>query len=124
MVKLLVLARLTEVDFDAATKEDIKRIVALIDSQHEGWSRIKLRTILRHFIKWERQRDDCVSTDEYPEEVRWIKRGAKSKDLKHVSKQECWNEEEMLRLVAVAASPRDAAIACRSSPRPVLALAK
>jgi len=111
LTKLLTVARLFDKDFDRAAKEDFKDLVMAIDSRSSGWSRVKLRTILRSFIKWERQRDDSLFNPEYPEEVRWIRRGVKSKDLSHVKEQDCWTEDEMLRLIAVATSARDAAVA-------------
>lgn len=107
---LLALARILEKDFDKATKDDFKQMIALLDERYTAWTRTKMRVTFKRFYKWMRHGDDYMSVDGYPEEVRWIKRGMRRSDQHCVQFSDCWSEEEMKKLLAVAVHPRDRAL--------------
>lgn len=56
-------------DFDKATKEDIERIVGIVNtSNYQEWTKWSYRVIIKKFWKWLEGEDD-----EYPKKVKWIK---------------------------------------------------
>jgi len=107
---LLSLARILGKDFDKATKDDFKQMVGTLEERYTAWTRTKMRVTFKRFYKWMQYGDDYLSVDEFPEEVRWIKRGMKRSDQHCVQFSDCWTEEEMKRLLAVAEHARDRAL--------------
>jgi len=110
MCKLLTLARLFQKDFDRATKEDLKELVATLDLKYKAWTKMKLRLALKRFFKWLKQGDDYLTLEEYPDEVRWIKRSFGKRDEPRIQRNQCWNEQEIKKLLAAATHPRDRAL--------------
>ena len=88
--------------FEGANADDIIRICRKI--QDKDWSdatKKNARITLKKFYKWLRK------TEDYPQEVRWIKNSRKPKDS-HLP--EILTEEEILKLVEAADNPRDKAL--------------
>ena len=108
--RLLNLARILSKDFDKATKEDIKLLVGKLGERYKLWTQAKFRLTFKRFYKWLKQGDDYLMIDEYPEEVRWIRKGIRKNTEPRVQRSDCWTEEEIKRLIAVAEKPRDRAL--------------
>jgi site-specific recombinase XerD/ribosomal protein L40E len=94
-----------KMDFDAATKKDIERIVAEIQ-QNESfseWTKRDYKQIIKTFYQWLRN-----SGDDFPDEVRWIKTRIK----KHRQKlpEELLTEEDVHKMIEVAQNARDKAL--------------
>jgi site-specific recombinase XerD len=88
--------------FDDAKIDDIVKVSRRI--QDKDWSEAtkrNARITLKKFYKWLRK------TEDYPEEVRWIKTSRKSKDGRL---PEILTEEEVLKLIEAADNPRDKAL--------------
>lgn len=105
--RLLSAIRLLGVEVEKATKEDIKRMVADINAKHTAWSAMKIRMTFKTFYKWMRQGDDYVEIDEFPEEVKWIHRALRKKDLPVLKPTDCWTEQEIEKLLSIVEHPRD-----------------
>ena len=110
MNKMLAIARLLSKDFSELSKEDIKELICSIDAHYKAWTRMKMRLTFKRFYKWLKQGDDFLLTEEYPEEVRWIKRALKKKDEPRVRRTDCWEEEEIKKLLGAATNPRNKAL--------------
>lgn len=108
---LLSSARLVTKDFDRMTKEDIKELVFRIkESDRKAWTKAKMRVTFKRFYKWIKEGDDYTANNEYPEEVRWIKKGLRDNDLEEIKESDCWTEEDINKLLASVTDPRDKAI--------------
>ena len=107
---LINIARMLDKDFDTATKEDLKNLVLKIDlSNHSLWVKCKLRLLIRHFYKWLKYGDDYCQHNEFPEEVKWIKKNFKKSDEPQIMANELITEEQMKNLIDMAEHPRDKA---------------
>ncbi len=108
---LIILAKFFDKDFDTATKEDIKDVVLKVDSSNRFsiWTKCKFRLLLKQFYKWLKFGDDYSFHDEYPEEVKWIKRSLNKKDEPQLTAKDLITEEQMKKLIEVAEHPRDKA---------------
>lgn len=96
------LALIFDKNFEHATKEDLEKVVEQIEKG--TWAertKSEFKSIVKLFFRWLRQ------TEEYPEEVKWIK--AKTKN-KHRLPEEILTEEEIKKLAEVAENPRDRAL--------------
>lgn len=88
--------------FEEAGKEDIFNLVQKIEQSHySDWTKHDYKAMLRIFYKWLRR------TDEFPEEVKWIRPGRRRKNI---LPEELITEEEVKRLVESASHPRDKAL--------------
>jgi integrase len=96
------LAKMLPKPFHAATKEDIIDLLQQIESKdYSDWTKRDYKIVIKRFYKWLRQ------TEDYPEEVRWIKARVKNKNL---LPEQLLTEEEVKKLVASADNPRDKAL--------------
>lgn len=90
-------------DFDSATKEDIERIVAKLESSdYTPWTKHTNKAILKRFYKWLKGNDE-----EYPPEVKWIKITLKQSDQN--LPRNLLTEDEIKKLVEATDNPRDRA---------------
>ena len=73
-----ILKKIAEIfrrDFEEATKADVVQLVQGIESRNlSAWTKHDYKVALRKFFKWLRRSDD------YPEEVKWIKVGKSIKN--------------------------------------------
>lgn len=95
------LNRLFGKTFEDATKSDIAHLVKKIEEKgYSDWTKHDYKVVLKIFYKWLKR------TDDYPEEVRWIKaRGRKNTILP----EEILTEDEVKKMVESAANLRDKA---------------
>jgi integrase/recombinase XerD len=108
--RLVCATRLLAVDFDKATKDDVKRMVVGINEKYSAWNAMKIRMTFKTFFRWMRQGDDYLESDEFPDEVKWIRRALRKKDLPVLKATDCWTDEEIEKLLSVAEHPRDKVI--------------
>jgi integrase/recombinase XerD len=108
---MLTVARLLNKDFDRIDKEDIKTMVASVNRKYGAWRSSKTRMTFKNFYKWLKQGDDYIERDDFPDEVRWIRRGIKISEISTIERSDCWNEEEEKKLISAAINPRDRALA-------------
>jgi len=98
---LLSLAKLLGKPFVNAQKEDIIEVISKIEqSNYSDWTKHDFKSILKVFFRWLRE------TEDYPEEVRWIKVTSKSKVK---LPEELLTIEEVLKMVDAAEHIRDKA---------------
>lgn len=96
------LAKMLPKPFHAATKEDIIDLLQQIESKdYSDWTKRDFKIVIKRFYKWLRK------TEDYPEEVKWIKTRVKNK---HLLPEQLLTEEEVKKLVASADNPRDKAL--------------
>jgi site-specific recombinase XerD/ribosomal protein L40E len=87
--------------FEEATVEDIKDLVYRVErSGYSPWTKHDYKVALKKFYKW-------LKGGEYPPEVKWVKTTLKAKD--GLLPEDLLTEEEVMRLVNAADSPRDKA---------------
>jgi len=109
--RLLQISRMAHKDFDRMTRDDVKQVIGRVnDSPLSAWTKAKIRTDFKKFFMYVRYGDDYSVMTEYPEEVRWIKKGLKKLDQNKLKFSDCWSEEEIKKLLAAATHPRDQAI--------------
>lgn len=88
--------------FEKVKKEDIARLIRKIEEKgYSEWTKHDFKVILKIFFRWLRK------TEDYPEEVRWIKTGKKRNNT---LPEELLTEEEVKRMVEAATNPRDKAL--------------
>jgi integrase len=98
---LLSLAKLLGKPFVNAQKEDIIEVISKIEqSNYSDWTKHDFKSVLKVFFRWLRE------TEDYPEEVRWIKVTSKSKVK---LPEELLTIEEVLKMVDAAEHIRDKA---------------
>jgi integrase len=101
---LKLLATLLEKDLDKATKEDMKRLVGIIqERQYTPWTKRCYKLILRQFYKWH------AGTENYPEIVSWIPIKISKCDVSLPSEGDLLSEEDIQKLLQAAEHPRDKA---------------
>ena len=92
-----------EKDFVKCKKEDLEKIVERIQKEEcSEWTKHAHKVALKKFFRQLRK------TDEYPEEVRWIKTSVKRKNNK--IPEELLNEAEILKMVDNCMNLRDKAV--------------
>jgi integrase len=90
-------------DFDKASIQDIKALVAEIERQSfVPYTKKEIKTILRKLYKWLR------GTKEYPPEVEWIKPYCRTIPKVKLP-EELLSENDVIKLINAARSPRDKA---------------
>ncbi|MBU0513210.1 MAG: tyrosine-type recombinase/integrase [Proteobacteria bacterium] len=90
-------------EFPDANKGDIKRVVAEIENSHYvPHSKAELKTVLKKLYRWLRD------SEEYPEEVRWIKTSSGKSGKKRLP-EEILNTAEIKKLIKYAKNYRDRA---------------
>lgn len=100
---LIRIAKWTKKDFEKCRKEDIEKIVAKIQCDDcSEWTKHAHKVALKKFFRQLRK------TDQYPEEVRWIKTSMKRRNSK--MPEELLNEDEILRMMDHCQNLRDRAI--------------
>lgn len=100
------LASILEVDFDKATKEDIIRVVNIIQNNkaYTAWTKATYRIMLKRFYRWLKN-----TGKEHPDEVKWISTNVKRNERKLPANGDLLTEDEVKRLIEVAEHPRDKA---------------
>jgi site-specific recombinase XerD/ribosomal protein L40E len=95
------IARILKKPFKEATKDDITRLVREIEErEYTDWTKHDYKIILKIFYRW------LKKTEEYPEEVKWIKPRAKKGKL---LPEEILTEDEVKKLAETATNLRDRA---------------
>jgi integrase len=90
-------------DFDECDKDDIKAFIAKLErSEYSAWTKHDYKAILKKFYRWIR------GSDEYPEEVKWIKTTFRDNDKR--LPEELLTEEDVKKLIDAAENPRDRAL--------------
>jgi site-specific recombinase XerD len=88
-------------NFEEVSRQDLERALEKIESF--GWAertKAEFKSLIKRFFRWLRK------SDEYPEEVKWIKVNKKNR---HRLPEEILTEEEVRRLAEAAENPRDRA---------------
>ncbi len=102
LAALIHISRFLNKPFEKADLDDIAKVAARIEEQKWSHStRRNTKIALKKFYKQLR------GTEEYPEEVRWIRAPRKSTEN---NLPDILTEEEVLKLVKVANNPRDKAL--------------
>ena len=92
-----------DMDFERATKEDIKNLVIKIEtSTYSDHTKLELKASIKRLYRLIRE------TDYYPPEVRWIKVGH-LKIQRRKLPEELLTEEDIVKLINAANNPRDRA---------------
>jgi site-specific recombinase XerD/ribosomal protein L40E len=95
------ITRLFKKDFENATKDDIIDLVGYFEKGNfSEWTKHDYKVVLKIFYRWLRK------TDDYPEEVKWIKTTVKNSRL---LPEEVLTEDEVKKLVESATNIRDKA---------------
>lgn len=98
---LELIARLFGKPFEGATKGEIADFIRKIEDRgYSAWTKHDYKVILKLFYRW------LKKTEDYPEEVRWIKTTFRNSSL---LPEEILTEEDVKRLVQHAKSLRDKA---------------
>jgi len=98
---LLQISRLINKPFLEVRKNDIVCVVKEIESRnYSDWTKRDYKIIIKRFFKWLRQ------TEDYPEEVGWIKAKVRNNNM---FPEELLTEDEVKEMVEVASNPRDRA---------------
>jgi integrase/recombinase XerD len=99
---LKTLSTWLNMEFERATKEDIKRMLGKLETSHYSYSTKRdLKITLRKFYRWLR------GTEGIPEEVSWFKTNLKSNNRK--LPEEVLTENEVAKLIRAASSVRNRA---------------
>ena len=98
---LHTLSKLVPKPFSESNKDDVMELVRKIESKnYSDWTKRDFKIIIKRFFKWLKQ------TEDYPEEVKWIK--AKS-NKNHTLPEELLTVAEIEKLANAANNPRDKA---------------
>jgi len=88
--------------FDEAERRDIEEVVYKIErSDYSPYTKHDYKVVLKRFYRWLRRSED------YPEEVKWIRTTLKVKD--ELLPEDLLSEEEVMKLVEACTNPRDKA---------------
>jgi site-specific recombinase XerD/ribosomal protein L40E len=102
LVTLRRIASILAKPFSQVTKEDIASFVERIESaSYSDWTKRDYKIVLKKFFKWLRK------TEDYPEEVKWIKVKIKNNSL---LPEELLCKEDINKLVEASHHPRDKAL--------------
>lgn len=102
MWDLKTLSKWLDMEFEKATKEDIKDLLAKLEKSKYAYSTKRdLKITLRKFYRWLR------GTEAIPEEVAWFKTNLKSNNRK--LPEEVLTQEEVAKLIRLAGNTRDKA---------------
>lgn len=92
-------------DFDKATVNDLKKLVAEIQqSNFSPWTKQTYKVLLRRFYRWHH------GTKEYPEIVSWITIGMSRSEKRLPSEGDLLTENDIEKLISAADHPRDKAL--------------
>jgi integrase len=87
--------------FSKATKSNIVRLVKVIEGRdYSDWTKRDYKIVVKRFFKWLKKSED------YPDEVRWIKARVKNTSM---LPEELLTEEEVKRMAEAANNQRDRA---------------
>ena len=94
-----------EVEFEPATKEDVKKVISKIQQnpKYSPHTKHTYKILIRRFFKWLRK------TEDYPEEVKWIKTNVSRSERKLPCEGDLLNEKDVQKLISFAGHPRDKA---------------
>jgi site-specific recombinase XerD len=97
---LKTISKILKKDFDKATKSDIEKLCSDINnSEYTDWTKHDFLAEIKRFYKWLKQ------TEDYPEEVRWIKNNMKRSKRK--LPKELLNIEDIKKLAENTNNLRD-----------------
>ncbi len=98
-------ATLINKDLDQITKKDAEKFVSLVQQKNwSPWTRCMYKIMFKRMIKWIRK------TEEYPEEVKWIKAKVKATEIKLPSEGDLFTEDDIRKILEAADHPRDKAL--------------
>ena len=101
---LTVLGKMLDKDFESASVDDVKKLVAKMEGSHYSYhSKYGMRVTLKKFYKWLKGNGEI-----FPPEVRWIKNNHKNDRIK--MPEDLLTEQEILTLIRAATKPRDRAM--------------
>lgn len=101
---LRTLGKMLHKDFQKATIQDIKRVVAeLNNSDYADWTKNDLRVALKRFYRWLRG----LPRDKDPPETEWIK--TTNNNGKQILPEELLTEDDIQKMFAVCENSRDRA---------------
>lgn len=101
---LPILARRLKKEFEKATVDDIKTVVAEVNnSDYADWTKSDLRIALKRFYRWVRG----LEKGEDPPETRWIRAG---NSTNRILPEELLTEEDLQKMGAAAENSRDRAL--------------
>ncbi len=106
MVTLRQLALFFEKDFDKVNKQDVEKVVGIINSTQKWAPATKhaIKIMLKRFYKWLYGKDE-----EYPMEVKWIKSRIKATEKKLPGDGELITQEDVNKAIEQATNLRDKA---------------
>lgn len=106
---LPILARRLKGDFEKATLEDVKKLVAGVNkSDYADWTKSDLRITLKRFYRWLRG----LEKGEDPPETRWIRGGNSSN---RILPEELLTEDDIEKMALAAENSRDRALVLLAS---------
>ncbi len=92
-------------DFDKVDKKDAERLVSIIQQKNwSPWTKCLYKTMFKRLIK------GVKKTEDYPEEVKWIKAKVKLTETKLPAEGDLFTEEDVKRIIETANHPRDKAL--------------
>ena len=102
-------------DYQDATRDDMKRAIALVDARkdYSVWTKQGYRVIVKKFYRWLTYGDEYNAPDKklmYPEIVSWISCNIPRKDLPIVRPENILTEVEIIKLLDAANSVREEAL--------------
>jgi len=96
------IAKLLKKPFEKATKDDVADLIREIEKRdYSDWTKHDYKIILKIFYRW------LKKTEDYPEEVRWIKPVVKNNNI---LPEEVLTEDEIKKMVECANNLRDKAL--------------
>jgi len=111
VTRLIVIARAFPKSFEEATREDIEKIIAEIESGkwnkdgYTAWTKHDYKVTLKKFFQWLRK---CEwDSREYPAEVKWIRTTLKNNRKK--LPEDILTKDEIRSLIQATSNPRDKA---------------
>jgi len=106
---LITLLRVIDFDLEKATRKDVERVVAWINSQRfKEWTKRDKKLILKRLIQYAKL-GRCDRDATYPPEVSWIKRREHGKDGR-VTPEALLSREDFEAMVKAADNARDKAL--------------
>lgn len=92
-------------DLNQATKEDVKKVISKIQQnpKYTPWTKHTYKILIRRFFKWLRKSED------YPEEVKWIKTNVSRSEMRLPCEGDLLSESDIQKLIKAANHPRDKA---------------